>query len=181
MASAKDSPSTTPSKPNISVTEASSPEDQSTPAGQDLASRGGAGDGQSRASCPTRPQNDSNMTQQAVDSHGARTKSGEGDGVRGSPGTVSASPGTITIGTNLRGRRSTDSLGATSQGSTGDGDTSSLASGSSSPSGASSSSGKLEVKLGKIEVIRGTTEEELLAKMEEQNRYHIFEEIYLHV
>eukprot|EP00057_Strongylocentrotus_purpuratus_P035412 XP_799050.3 PREDICTED: EVI5-like protein isoform X2 [Strongylocentrotus purpuratus] len=161
--------STTDNPPNISVTVPSSPEELPSPVTKEESpripkdsgrnggkgGRRGSGDG-----CGLNGTSPSGLD----DSPGSKSQSGEstGDGDKGSPGPH------LSLDTTLK---SVDSLGTlTSQCSIGDGDTSSLTSGASSPEATSSSSGKVEAKLGKIEVIRASTEEELVAKMEEQNR-----------
>ncbi|XP_071488147.1 ecotropic viral integration site 5 protein homolog [Diadema antillarum] len=87
----------------------------------------------------------------------------DSDGGGGDTASLEDGSGTLKANPKQRGRQSMDSLGATSQGS-GDWDTSSLASEGSSPGGVALG------KSGKIEVMRASTEEELLALMEEQNR-----------
>nr|XP_054770131.1 EVI5-like protein [Lytechinus pictus] len=161
MATAESSDNT----PNISVTVPSSPEELPSPVTKegsptvpkDNVKNGGEGSGDGSGTSPSGFYGSPSSRKQGGDSPGG--------GDAGSPGTP------LSLDTTLKSRQSVDSLGTlASQCSIGDGDTSSLTSGASSPGGTSCGSGRMDSKLGKIEVIRGSTEEELLAKMEEQNR-----------
>lgn len=168
--------STTDNPPNISVTVPSSPEELPSPVTKEESPRIPKDNGRNEGRGGRRGSGDGcglNWTSPSglEDSPNSKSQSREstGDGDKGSPGHP------LSLDTTLK---SVDSLGTlTSQCSIGDGDTSSLTSGASSPEATSCSSGKVEAKLGKIEVIRASTEEELVAKMEEQNRYSTLHEM----